>query len=164
VGVLAAWTPVQNATVTSYASERYPQVFEIPSTRILTVAPKRTFWEKVTILHKEAFRGDNKFPSRYSRHYYDLFCMDSTEVKEEAYTDLDLLDRVVKFKSKFYHSASAHYDLAKPGSMRLMPPVDCIDIIRSDYEHMKNMIFGEQPGFDDIMDGMHRMEQENNDL
>lgn len=44
------------AKLASYAAERYPQVFKTTSTSVLTVMEERTFWEKVTILHKEAFR------------------------------------------------------------------------------------------------------------
>jgi len=164
MGVLAAWTPVQHETVTPYAVQENPQIFKNPSTKILTVAPKRTFWEKVTILHKEAFRNDTKFPSRYSRHYYDLYCMNHSVVREQAYSDMELLDRVVKFKNKFYPSSAAHYELAKPGSMRLVPPNNCIEVIRSDYNHMKNMIFGEQPDFNKMMDCISNMEQEVNEL
>ena len=58
---------------------------------------ERTFWEKVTILHKEAFRTSGKFPSRYSRHYYDLYCMYKSNIKMQAYADLELLRRVVTF-------------------------------------------------------------------
>ena len=82
---------------------------------------ERTFWEKVTILHKEAFRTNEKFPSRYSRHYYDLYCMDKSETKKLAYADLLLLDHVVRFKSRFYPANVARYDLAKPGTMKLIP-------------------------------------------
>jgi len=120
MGVLAAWTPVQHEFVTPYVVQENPQMFENSSTKILTVAPKRTFWEKVTILHKEAFRKDTKFPSRYSRHYYDLYCMNHSVVKEQAYSDMDLLECVVRFKNKFYPSSAAHYEMAKPGSMRLL--------------------------------------------
>lgn len=88
IGALAAWTPTQTVTITSYAVERYPQVFKTTSTSVLTVMAERTFWEKVTILHKEAFRTNGRFPSRYSRHYYDLYCMDKSHIKERAYADL----------------------------------------------------------------------------
>ncbi|MDR1132326.1 MAG: nucleotidyl transferase AbiEii/AbiGii toxin family protein, partial [Oscillospiraceae bacterium] len=87
IGVLAAWTPTQDAAVSSYAAQQYPQVFETPATHILTVAPERTFWEKATILHKEAFRVNGRLPSRYSRHYYDLCCMASSPVKAAALAD-----------------------------------------------------------------------------
>ena len=151
IGALAAWTPTQEATVTPFAAEQYPQVFECPSTSLRTVAPERTFWEKVTILHKEAFRTNGKFPPRYSRHYYDLWCMAQSPVKGAAFQDLDLLRQVVAFKDRFYPAPSAHYELAKPGTMRLMPPDDCVTALKTDYVHMKNMIFGEKPEFDEVL-------------
>ena len=102
------------AKLASYAAERYPQVFKTTSTNVLTVVAERTFWEKVTILHKEAFRTNGRFPSRYSRHYYDLYCMDKSHIKERAYADLPLLERVVAFKARFYPANAARYDLAAP--------------------------------------------------
>lgn len=164
IGALAAWTPTETTTITSYAADRYPQAFRIPSTSVLTVMGERTFWEKVTILHKEAFRTNGKFPSRYSRYYYDLYCMDKSNIKERAYADLELLDRVVSFKSRFYPANAARYDLAKPGTMKLMPPDDCISILVEDYGHMKNMIFGEKPTFEEILNTLRRMEAEINTL
>lgn len=164
IGSLAAWTPAQNAVVSPYAAQKYPHVFQSPGTTIFTVAPERTFWEKVTILHKEAFRTNGHFPVRYSRHYYDLYCMAQSPVKNTAYADLDLLKQVVRFKERFYPSGSAHYDLAFPGTMQLLPPNDCIPSLRDDYEHMKNMIFGEKPEFDDILICISHLEQEINAL
>ncbi len=164
IGALAAWTPAKRTEITSYAAQQYPHVFQHSTTSIHTVAPERTFWEKVTILHKEAFRTNGKFPARYSRHYYDLWCMDTSPVKAAAYGNLELLERVVRFKERFYPAGSAHYELAKPGTMRLLPPKDCIPLLREDYEHMKNMIFGETPEFEKIMDCMERLEREINGL
>lgn len=91
-------------------------------TSILAVAPGRTFWEKVTILRKEAFRTNGRFPARYSRHYYGLWCRDKSPVKASAYGDLKLLGRVVRFKEHFYPAGSAHYEPAKSGTIRLLPP------------------------------------------
>lgn len=163
IGALAAWTPAANQTITPYAAEYYGRVFEHPSTSVLTVLPERTFWEKVTILHREAFRTQkSSFPSRYSRHYYDLFCMSKTPVKNHALADTDLLNRVVAFKDKFYHCSWAQYNLAKPGTMRLMPPEYNIPKLYEDYEHMQNMIFGEKIDFDVILDGISNLEDEIN--
>ncbi len=63
---MAAWTPTQDATITPFTAEQYPHVFKWPSTTLRTVSPDRTFWEKVTILHKEAFRPKTK--NRGSHH------------------------------------------------------------------------------------------------
>ena len=164
IGALAAWTPTQTTIITSYAAERYPQAFKANSTSVLTAMAKRTFWEKVTILHKETFRVNDRFPARYSRHYYDLYCIDKFPVKAQAYTDLKLLERIVSFKSRFYPTTAARYDLACPGTMRLIPPKECVPVLAEDYEHMKNMIFGTKPSFEEIMGTLKRMEAEINVL
>lgn len=164
IGALAAWTPVKNASITPYAAEQYARLFEQSSTEVLTVLPERTFWEKVTILHREAFRPEDRpFPSRYSRHYYDLYKMMQTPVKDNALSNNDLLERVVKFKDKFYRCPWARYDLAKRGTMKLLPPDYNMAKLRSDYEHMQNMLFGNKPSFDEIMNAMAQLEEEINE-
>ena len=163
IGALAAWTPVRYTTITPYAAEQYARLFVQPSTEVLTVLPERTFWEKVTILHREAFRPEDRpFPLRYSRHYYDLYKMMQTPVKDNALQDNDLLERVVKFKDKFYRCPWARYDLAKRGTMKLLPPEYNVAKLRSDYEHMQNMLFGEKPSFEEIMNTMAQLEKEIN--
>lgn len=163
IGALAAWTPAEEKTITPYAAIKYPKVFEEPTTNILTVLPKRTFWEKVTILHREAYRPENKtFPSRYSRHYYDLYCMVNSPVKESAFADIELLEKVVNFKDKFYHCGWARYDIAKVGTMKLMPPEYNLKALKDDYNHMQNMIFGNKPDFDVILNEIEQLEKEIN--
>ena len=163
IGALAAWTPAAEQTITPYAAEHYGRVFVQPSTQILTVLPERTFWEKVTILHREAFRAESStLPSRYSRHYYDLYCMAKSPVKDRALVDTDLLARVVAFKDKFYRCPWARYDLAKRGTMRLIPPEYSLAKLREDYEHMQNMIFGEKPEFDEILRAIGKLENDIN--
>ncbi len=164
IGALAAWTPVKKAKITPYAAEQYGRLFKQPSTEILTVLPERTFWEKATILHREAFRAEDRpFPSRYSRHYYDLYRMMKTSVKDNALADNELLKCVVDFKDKFYRCPWARYDLAKRGTMKLMPPEYNVDKLCDDYEHMQNMLFGEKPSFEEIMVGIEKLELEINE-
>jgi hypothetical protein len=163
IGGLAAWTPTENKAITSYSAEVYPKLFEHPGTNVLTVLPERTFWEKVTILHREANRSQNKdFPARYSRHYYDLYCMFSFKAKIKAFEDLDLLKRVVAFKCKFYPCKWAKYEDAKVGTMKLVPPSFNLQTLEDDYEHMKNMIYGEKPSFKKVMSVIKKLETEIN--
>ena len=164
IGALAAWTPTQNIMITSYAAEKYPRIFNEPSTNVLTVAAERTFWEKITILHKEAFRTNGIFPERYSRHYYDLHCINASTIKANALSNLELLERVATFKTRFYPANSARYDLAKPGSIKLMPPEECMAALESDYMHMQNMIYGHKPKFSEIMESIKILETEINQL
>ena len=163
IGALAAWTPAELKPIKPYSAEQYPHLFKQPSTDILTVLPERTFWEKVTILHREANRPENKtFPPRYSRPYYDLYCMANSFVKEKAFSDIELLDKVVKFKEKFYRCSWAKYEDAKIGTMKLMPPEGNLQVLKDDYEHMQNMIYGKTIPFDTILDGIEKLEKEMN--
>lgn len=165
IGALAAWTPVKEAMITPYSAQLYERLFMQPFTEVLTVLPERTFWEKVTILHREAFRPEERpFPSRYSRHYYDLYKMMNSAVKDNALADNDLLERVVKFKDKFYRCPWARYNLAHRGTMKLLPPDYNIAKLRADYEHMQNMLFGEKPTFDEIMSAIAKLEAEINEV
>ena len=88
--------------------------------------------------------------------------MMQTEVKDNALADNDLLTRVVDFKDKFYRCPWARYDLAKRGTMRLMPPEYNLDKLRDDYEHMQNMLFGDKPSFEEIMQGINTLENDIN--
>ena len=164
IGTLAAWTPTIQTVIKPFAAEQFPEVFLQAGTELKTVTAERTFWEKVTILHKEAFRTNGSIPSRYSRHYYDLWCMMYSTVKDRAFSDLDLLKKVTEFKARFYPSGSAHYELAVPGSMRLMPPKNSRVELYADYRHMRNMIFGNIPEFDDILLSMETLERQINEL
>ena len=85
--------------------------------------------------------------------------MMQTQVKENALEDSDLLNKVVDFKDKFYRCPWARYDLAKRGTMRLMPPDYNLDKLRDDYEHMQNMLFGDKPSFEEIMQGIEKLEK-----
>ncbi|MCD8309351.1 MAG: nucleotidyl transferase AbiEii/AbiGii toxin family protein [Clostridia bacterium] len=165
IGALAAWTPAAIKPITPYAAMQYGKLFEQPVTEILTVLPERTFWEKVTILHREANRPDgSNIPVRYSRHYYDLYCMANSSVKQAAFTNIPLLEKVVDFKKKFYRCPWAKYEDAKVGTMKLMPQQRHIATLKNDYNHMKNMIFGKCPEFEEILAQIAELEKEINSL
>ena len=165
IGALAAWTPSQPREIRPYSAECYRAAFQQANTVVLTAAAERTFWEKVTILHHEANRPEHlPMPSRYSRHYYDLYCIAHSESKVAAYEDLDLLGRVVEFKMKFYPRKWAQYELARPGTMKLCPPEYRYAALEEDYAVMQGMMFGERPSFADLMAFIRELEAEINAL
>ncbi len=90
--------------------------------------------------------------------------MNYSTVKSNAFSNLELLERVTTFKARFYPANSARYDLAKPGTMKLMPPEVCMSALESDYAHMQNMIYGHSPEFSEIMDSIRVLESEINQL
>ena len=160
MGALADWTPSQERTITPYVAQEYPRIFRQADTAVRTATAERTFWEKVTILHQEANRPENRpMPKRYARHYYDLYCIANSPHVETAFQDIPLLYRVIDFKMKFYPRAWARYEDAKQGRIRLMPPSYNLPVLRDDYQHMQDMIFGDRPSFDELLAFLQRFER-----
>jgi hypothetical protein len=100
IGPLAEWVPHDSFEITSYAAEKFPDLFTHKSARVVTILAERTFWEKATILHSVA--SQTGIPPRYSRHYYDLSQLTQSKIKTIALGKLDLLHEVIAFKQRFY--------------------------------------------------------------
>lgn len=165
IGTLAAWGPVSAKTITPYAAEMYNKAFKNPTTEVLTVEAERTFWEKATILHHEANHpSESSMPQRYSRHYYDVYCIAKTDIKERALSNFELLNKVAEFKMRFYPRGWARYQDAKPGTLKLLPPAHNLSLLEEDYENMGEMIFGPRPGFEEMMYALAKLENEINGL
>jgi len=69
---------------------------------------------------------------------------------------------VVKHKETFYSSGWVRYDLAKPGSLRLVPLENRRGVLEQDYKKMAVMIFCEPPSFGWILDRLANLEKEIN--
>jgi hypothetical protein len=72
------------------------------------------------------------------------------------------LEQDIKFKLKFYYTKNASYETAHFGTLRLVPCADAIKDLSIDYEHMKDMIFGPIPSFEDILTEIKEVENELN--
>lgn len=165
IGPLASWSPSGAFAVQPYAAQYFPDVFERASCEVTTILATRTFWEKATILHREAHRSiDKPMPPRYSRHYYDLALLAQSRIKNEALGDLELLADVVAFKERFYPTGWARYDLANVGSFALVPPEARLREIDDDYKKMQAMIFDKKLELSDILRALTSLEGEINAL
>ena len=165
IGPLAEWLPSHVTDIQSFVSEKYPQLFDRKVTEILTIDVERTFWEKLTILHKMAnFPVNKNLPPRYARHLYDVYCMMNSPVKEQAFARKELLEKDVIFKQKFYYAKSAHYETATLKEISLIPADHIMDAVKQDYAAMKNMIYGDYPGFETIIEQLKELEMEVHNL
>ncbi len=162
IGPLAAWTPSLTVEITPYIAEEM-NILEQKNTQVLTVSPERTFWEKATILHREANRPIEKsMPLRYSRHFYDLYRFTKTEYAKRALENRVLLTKVVTFKKKFYRDSWADYDACLCGNFKLVPSDTRIPELRKDYIAMREMLYGVVPDFDNVIWALRELEQEIN--
>lgn len=166
IGSLAALSPTDNIEIFPMISEMKLSIMNQFSTKVETVLPQRTFWEKILILHQEAYRPmDKKIPKRYSRHYFDIFKISMSKYKDIAYNDLMLLTNVREFKKKFYPVGWAQYDLAKPGTFKLVPNKERIKELSLDFLEMKEMLSdNEFETFEELVDKIKLIEKEINSL
>lgn len=163
-GPLASWVSSEVIKVSPYINDYYPNAMNEPFTEVLTVIPARTFWEKATILHHEANRPkSSEIPDRYSRHYYDLYMMSLVLPIDSLINDFDQLDSVVEFKKKFYPRGWARYDLAKRGTLKLVPNDYRIGELERDYKAMQDMLFGDKPSFNEIINSIRELETKLNE-
>ena len=154
--------PSEMRTISPYVAEEFPDLFISAECRVMVLAFERTFWEKATILHAFHHRAADKPVARNSRHFYDLYRLCDDELGRKAITEIGLLERVVEHKKIFFPSASAKYEEATPGSLRLVPREDQLTALRADYSDMRSMFFGEQPSFEAVMARLSQLESQIN--
>ncbi|MDZ4169749.1 MAG: hypothetical protein U1E26_08855 [Coriobacteriia bacterium] len=77
-------------------------------------------------------------------------------------SDRRLLSRVIEFKQKFYWSPWANLGEALPPTLRLVPPEYRLAELRRDYGAMQEMITGDRPSWEEILEYMVELEEEIN--
>jgi hypothetical protein len=151
-GSLTDQQPVGRHPVRPWVAEVLPVAFPDWQCDVVALEVERTFWEKATILHTEYHRpADKPMPDRFSRHYADSAALAKHPTAIKAIDQHDLRNRVVAWKAQFFGSSWASYDLAKPGTFRLVPPAGRIPSLRRDYQAMRDMYLSEPPHFDDTL-------------
>ena len=147
--------PTEQRSIHPYLADYFPELFKEPSFAIPVLAPPRTFWEKATLLHAAA--NSNKPVERLSRHYYDISRL--YRLKGGILCqDHSLLAEVVRHKKVFFRSASASYETAIPGTLRLVPGKELEAHLRRDWREMQEMLFGVAPTFDDVLKDVQEVE------
>lgn len=155
--------PASDRTVRPFVAEELPDLFGEPDVSVRVLAAERTFWEKVTLIHAENHRPSSSPPrDRLSRHYSDIAAISRSEIGARAIDDLKMLVDVVAHKRIFFRSAWANYDGANPGTLALVPNQDLEKYLRSDYEQMREMFFGEVEDFDHILESIRNLESKIN--
>jgi hypothetical protein len=134
----------------------------IEGAKVRVLGAERTFWEKATILH--AISNGSKLRARMSRHYYDVGEMVGSSIYNKAIQNIDLLIKVAEHKALFFKDNKARYDLAKPGSLRLVPPDEHLVQLNDDYRQMQQMFFEDPPAFDQIIEKLRGIEKEINKI
>ena len=162
-GSLTDQRPIDRHTVCPWIGEEFPDLLQDWRCEVVCLDLERSFWEKATILHAEHHRPKDKpTPERFSRHYADTASLADRPEAARAIAQGDLRDRVVAWKRCFFRSDWARYDLAKPGSFRLLPPATREAKLRGDYRAMRDMYLTDPVDFDRVLETLGRVETEIN--
>ena len=155
-GARSALDPSSTCTVTPYIADELPdRSFNVGGIRV--IAPERTYWEKVLILHGAhyGYREKGRLPTdrdRVSRHYYDVAMITATDCGRSALSNIDLLNSVRNHNLIAFPQAWKRFDKAVPGSVRLVPQAELRTAVERDYQAMQDMILGEAPDFEWVME------------
>lgn len=159
-GSLTDQQPTGRHAVRPWLAEVFPAAFADWRCDVVALELERTFWEKATILHAEFYRPAGKAtPDRFSRHYADTAALAKHPVAVPALAAADLRVRVVAWKEQFFGSGWARYDLAVPGSFRLVPPPERQAALERDYQAMRDMYLSAPPAFADMLRTLTDLEQ-----
>ena len=162
-GVRGEISPFETKTVTSFIDGVMKDILVGENAPIRTLSPVRTFWEKITLLHGENNRPQEKlFGDRLSRHYYDVYQLVEKGIGENALSDLSLLKDVIEHKKKYFKAGWAKYEEAIPGTLAIYPHENLRELLEEDYKQMEQMIFGSLPSFKAILETIQEFEEKVN--
>ncbi|MGB4118377.1 MAG: nucleotidyl transferase AbiEii/AbiGii toxin family protein [Polaromonas sp.] len=164
LGTLTDQQPTGSYPVKPLIADAYPALFESWACSVTALELERTFWEKATILHAEFHRpAASPTPSRYARHYFDMAKLLMHPKATQFLADKAQCARVVDWKSRVFARSWARYDLAQPGSFRLLPPTERQADLAQDYATMRPMFMTEPPAFAELMQKLAQAEGVLND-
>ncbi|MDN4166437.1 nucleotidyl transferase AbiEii/AbiGii toxin family protein [Cytophagales bacterium LB-30] len=159
--------PTEKRKINSILSMHFPKmgfasdVFASP-----TVLPKRTFLEKIFLLHEEFAQEFEKIRvNRLSRHLYDLERLMDTSHGLAALQDQELYFNIVAHREKFNSLRGLDYTNHMPDRIKIIPPDKVIKEYQSDYAEMtKYMIYGNTLPFAQLLNRITELQKRINSL
>jgi len=165
-GAKSALDPHQLTSIYPYVAKDI-NLSDFMVKNVVTINAERTFWDKIIILHGIRrwydLKGElRQSGHRYSRHYYDVFKLLKSDIGKSARCKKELASDCVRHALMFFNSASLDLKNANPGTFSIVPNVEMQQSLRRDYKAMSNMIFGEIPNFDEVIETIIDFEKELN--
>lgn len=165
LGSLTDQQPTGRHAVRAWVVDDFPAAFTDWHCQVTALELSRTFWEKATILHAEHHRpAEQPTPDRYARHYSDMARLLGHLNAQAMLEDHALCARVVEWKNRVFARQWARYDLARPGTFRLLPPQARSAALSRDYAQMRPMFLAAPPDFDTVLATLEAAERAINQL
>jgi hypothetical protein len=164
LGSLTDQKPAGQHAVRAWVVDDFPAAFADWHCQVTALDLPRTFWEKATILHAEHHRPEElATPDRYARHYADMARLLAHSSADVMLADHTLCARVVEWKSRVFARQWARYELAKPGTFRLLPHANRRAALARDYAQMRAMFLAPPPEFGAVLGVLDVAERTLND-
>ncbi len=155
--------PNEERTITPIIHEVFSDLLGESSFSVSTLAPERTFLEKLLFIH-ETLEGFNKGSERKSRHFYDLLKLYQSGVFEKIKANPELLKIVVDHRQTFFRYNTMDYTGILTKGVRALPPQESWADWRGDYNRSTVMIYNKiPPTFDELMSFAEQLENEFNE-
>ncbi len=146
--------PIEEVMIGSLIDSAVPgAVFTEPKFSVRAVMAKRTFLEKIFLLHEEFAKDEGQIRvNRMSRHLYDIHRMLHTQAAVDALSDENLYAAVVEHRKAFIGLKGFDYSSLQKATLAFIPPSSVYDEWKKDYETMQEeMIYGESLPFDEMI-------------
>jgi hypothetical protein len=162
-GAKSALDPHTLATVRPYVADDLLRL-DLAVSNVVTVEAKRTFWDKIIILHGLRQWHDRRGVLRHggqrvSRHYYDVHQLLRHEQARQWLGNRALATDCAQHARLFFGSPDLGLATAAHGSFTLTPSPDMREALRADYTAMAGMVFGEVPTLDAVLSSIEEVEQ-----
>lgn len=160
IGSRSLIEPSMMRSFRSIIGEQFPeQPFADEDVHIRCINPERTFLDKLFLLHEEHQRPMDKMKiDGKSRHFYDICQISRTEFAEIALADKALYHTIVAHRERFAKISGVDYTSHFPPNLNSIPPEEQMYKWKADYEEVRNnMIAGESPTFEELMDEVRRL-------
>ena len=157
--------PIAVVDIESMIDKAVPQaVFAEPKFSVRAVMAKRTFLEKIFLLHEEFAKDVEQIRvNRMSRHLYDVYRMMQTAIAEEALNDSELYQTVIDHRKTFIGLKGFEYSTLAKSTLDFIPPESVYSAWKKDYETMvEEMIYDEAPSFDDMITELRNLNRKIN--
>ena len=166
-GARSALEPHSLQSVSPYIQSQLTDI-DLTVSGITTIAAERTFLDKLLILHGWycGYRDHGRLPKegqRLSRHYYDVALMSATDIAGRAIDDADLFNNVIAHAQRLFRRGWMKLDEINTEGIKLVPQDKLRNSLKTDYNDMQEMLFGDIPSFDSLLDHIELLEKKLNE-
>lgn len=165
ISVRSMLAPSIGAEMKSILSEFTPNAAYLETAVLIkTVLPRKTFMEKMFLLHEDFTRATFRKmkAERKSRHLYDLFKISQTTVLDEVLNDRELYHTLIQHRGWYNRLNNLDYNSLARTTISFIPTGEVLEAFRKDYSEMLDHMIYENnpPTFEEIITHLKTVQEQ----